>query len=154
MIGTGKGLWAAAAFGMAALTGLAGTALAHPDHGDGDKKKVHKVVILNGKHDGKHAGKHDAKRGHERVREFRMLRGEGRGFDCPEGEQTKIDETTGGDRTKIVICGDDKLSAAERAAKLEETLARLRAEDHLSAEHKAKVEAALSAAISRLREGK
>lgn len=150
MIGTGKGIWAAAAFGAAAVAGLSGTALAHPDHEGGDRKKVHKVVIL----DGKHGGKHDGKAGHERVREFRMLRGEGRGFDCPAGEETRVDETTGGDRTKILICGDDKASAAERAAKLEEALARIRGEDHLSAEHKAKVEAALSAAISRLREAR
>jgi hypothetical protein len=146
MTGTGRGKWMMAALGAAAVAGLAGAAAAHPDHEGGEKKKVHKVVVLN--------GKHDAKAAHERIREFRMRRGEGHGFDCPEGAETKIDETTGGDRTKIVICGDDKLSAAERAAKLEETLAKLRAEDHLSPEHKAKVEAALSAAISRLREGR
>lgn len=127
----------------AASVALAGAALAHPHEGGEGKDKVHRVIVMNGKHDGKDADK--------RVREFRMLRGEGGEFKCPNGEATKIDETTGGDRTKILICGDDKLSGAERAKKLEETLAKIRAEDHLGAEHKAKVEAALQEAIARLR---
>jgi hypothetical protein len=93
----------------------------------------------------------DGKQAHAPVREFRMLRGAGGSFTCPNGEETKIDETTGGERTKILFCGDDKLSSAERAKKLEEALAKLRSEDHLGAEHKAKVEGALEAAIARLR---
>ena len=127
----------------AASVALAGAALAHPHEGGDGKGSVDKVIVLTGKHDGKDAGK--------RVREFRMLRGPGGEFTCPNGEATKIDETTGSDRTKILICGDDKLSGADRAKKLEETLARIRAEDHLGAEHKAKVEAALQEAIARLR---
>ena len=127
----------------AASVALAGPALAHPHEGGEDKDKVQKVIILS--------GKHDAKDGEKRVREFRMLRSEGGEFRCPNGDETKIDETTGGDRTKILICGDDKLTSAQRAAKLEATLAKLRSEDHLGAEHKAKVEAALEEAIARLR---
>lgn len=121
---------------------LAGAALAHPHEGGEGKEKV-QVIVMNSKHDGENAGKH--------VREFRMLRGEGGAFTCPNGDETKIDETTGGDRTKILICGDDKLTSAERATKLEETLTRIRGQEHLSAEHKAKVETALEAAIARLR---
>ena len=127
----------------AASVALAGAALAHPHEGGEGKNNVQKVIILS--------GKHDAKDGDKRVREFRMLRSEGGEFRCPNGEETKIDETTGGDRTKILICGDDKLSRADRAKKLEDTLAKMRAEDHLGAEHKAKVEAALEEAIARLR---
>ena len=126
----------------AASVALAGAALAHP-HQDGEgKDKVQKIIILS---------KHDGKGPHKPVREFRMLRGEGGTFTCPNGDATKIDETTGGERTKVLICGDDKLSNADRAKKLEETLAKLRSEDHLSAEHKVKVEAALQEAIARLR---
>ncbi len=94
----------------------AGAALAHPHEGGDGKEKIQKVIVLSGK-DGK-----DGKAAMERIREFRVMRGEGGEFTCPDGEATKIDETTGKDRTKILICGDGKLSAAERAQKLEETL--------------------------------
>jgi hypothetical protein len=126
----------------AASVALAGAALAHPEHGGEGKDQVRKVIVLS---------KHDGKGPHKPVRELRMMRGEGGEFTCPNGDSTKIDETTGGERTKVVICGDDKMSKADRAKKLEETLARLRAEDHLSAEHKGKVVAALEEAIARLR---
>jgi hypothetical protein len=126
----------------AASVALTGVALAHPHEGGEGKEKVHKVIVLS-KRDGKGAG--------TQPREFRMMRGEGGTFTCPNGDETKIDETTGGERTKVLICGDDKLSKADRAKKLEETLARLRSEDHLSAEHKGKVVAALEEAIARLR---
>jgi hypothetical protein len=126
----------------AASVALAGAALAHPHQGGERKDEIHQVIILQ-KSDGKDGGKP--------AREFRMLRGAGGEFTCPNGEATKIDETTGGDRTKIVICGDDKLSRADGANKLEETLAKMRAQEHMSAEHKAKVETALQEAIARLR---
>jgi hypothetical protein len=127
----------------AASVAVTGAALAHPHEGGDDKDKIQKVIVLSGKHDLKDAEK--------RVREFRMVRGENGEFTCPNGDETKIDETTGGDRTKIVICTNDKLSGADRAKRLEETLNRLRGEEHLSAEHKAKVESALQEAIARLR---
>lgn len=122
---------------------LAGAVLAHPHEGGDGKEKIQKVIVLNGKHDGKD--------GEKRVREFRVLRGEGGELRCPDGDATKIDETTDGDRTKILICGGDKVSGADRAKKLEEALARIRSHDHMGAEHKAKVEAALQDAIARLR---
>jgi hypothetical protein len=131
----------------AASLALAGVALAHPhEGGEGEgKDKVHKVIVLRG------PIAKDSKDAAKRIREFRMMRGADGTFTCPNGDETKIDETTGGDRTKILICGDDKLSGAERAKKLEDALARIRSQDHLSAEHKGKVEAALQEAISRLR---
>ena len=126
----------------AASVTLAGAALAHPEHGGEAREKI-QVILMKNSGDGKQV--------HAPVREFRMLRGEGGSFTCPNGEETKIDESTGRERTKILFCGDDKLSSADRANKLEETLAKLRSEDHLSAEHKGKVVAALEEAIARLR---
>lgn len=126
----------------AASVALAGVALAHPHEGGEGKDKVQKVIVLS---------KRDGKAGGEPPRHFRMMRGERGEFTCPAGDSTRIDETTGGERTKVVICGDDKMSNADRAKKLEETLARIRSEDHLSAEHKGKVAAALEEAIARLR---
>ena len=127
----------------AASVALAGGAFAHPHEGGEGRDKIQKVIVLTGKHDGKDA--------HKRVREFRILRGEGGELTCPNGDATKVDETTDGERTKILICGDDKLSRADRAKKLEEALAKMRSHDHLSGEHRAKVEAALQEAIERLR---
>ena len=140
-----NGISIAMKLAAAASVALAGTALAHPHEGGAGKEQVNKVIVLRGPlaKDGKDASK--------RIREFRMLRSGDGTFTCPNGEETKIDETTGGDRTKILICGDDKLTGAERAKKLEETLSRIRSEDHLSAEHKGKVVAALEEAIARLR---
>lgn len=131
------------ALAAAASVALAGAALAHPHEGGEGEKRVQKVIVLSDKHVGKHTGKH--------VREFRMMHGKDGAFTCPNGKETRVDETTGGDRTKILICADDKLSDAERAKKLEDTLAKIRAEDHLGAEHKAKVESALQEAIAKLR---
>ena len=125
----------------AASVALAGAALAHPHEG-GDAEKTQKIIVLSKRADGA---------GTPPVREFRMMRGQGGEFTCPNGEATKIDETTGGERTKVLICSDDKLSKAEHAEKLEGALARMQSENHLNGEHKAKVEAALQEAIARLR---
>jgi hypothetical protein len=130
---------------LVAAAAMAGAAFAHPHPGGEGKEKVQKIIVLN--------GKDLARDGKDRVHQFRVVPRGGGLFEC-DGEQTKIEETTGGDRTRIVVCGNDKLSAAERASKLEETLARIRSEEHLGAEHKAKVEEALTSAISRLREAK
>jgi hypothetical protein len=126
----------------AASVALAGAALAHPHEG-GDAEKTQKIIVLSKRADG--AGTPGP------VREFRMMRGQGGEFTCPNGDATKIDETTGGERTKVLICTDDKLSKAEHAEKLEGALERMRSQDHLGGEHKAKVEAALQEAIARLR---
>ena len=131
----------------AASAVLSGAAFAHP-HPDGEgKASVQQVIVLNSRQTNKEDGKETGKP----VREFRMMQGAGAEFTCPNGDSTKIDETTGGERTKVLICADDKLSSAERATKLGEALARIRSNDSLGAEHKAKVEAALGGAIARLR---
>jgi hypothetical protein len=131
----------------AACVALSGAALAHP-HPDGTgEAKVRKVIVLSSRHD----AKQDGKEAPRPPRAIPMVPGERGDFSCPNGEATKVDETTGGDRTRIMICADDTLSSGERAAKLEEALARIRSDDHVGAEHKAKVEAALQDAIARLR---
>ncbi|HZG07838.1 MAG TPA: hypothetical protein VEZ70_02545 [Allosphingosinicella sp.] len=117
----------------------AGAALSQTKEG-GDKEVIHKVIMLA---EGKDAS--------ERMRELRILRGANGEFRCPDGAPTKVEETAASERTKVLICGNDKLSDAERANKLEEMLARIRSEDHFGAAHKAKVEAALTQAIERLR---
>jgi hypothetical protein len=133
------------ALAAAASVALTGTAFAHPHEGGDGKQTVEKVIVMTKRDGAKGDGKH--------LREFRMMQGPNGEFACPNGNATKIDETTGKDRTKVLICADDKLSNAERAKKLEETLAELRGRDGVSGEHRAKVEAALQEAIARLRAG-
>ena len=133
------------ALAAAASVALTGAAIAHPHEGGDGKQVVEKVIVMTKRDGAKNDGKH--------VREFRMMRGPNGEFTCPNGNATKIDESTGKDRTKVLICGDDKLSNAERAKKLEETLTQLRSREGVSGEHRAKVEAALQEAIARLRAG-
>ncbi len=95
----------------------------------------------------------DTKKGH--VRSFRMHPGEGGASfaDCG-GDKTEIEEGTGKEKTRIFFCGKPGLSGEERAKKLEEVRSRLAKNDHLSGEHRARVDAALQDAINRARAGK
>jgi hypothetical protein len=172
---------AAAGILVLAGLGLGAPTIAHPHGDeDGADTKVEKVIILREGEGGEHRGKservrtfhieRDGKHGDGNVRTIRIERsgehgdgkrvrafhmGDGaRMIDCG-GERTEIDEATPGEnareRTKIVFCGKDGLSAAQRIEKLEKALDRINANDELSAEHKDKVTAALRGAIERLR---
>lgn len=128
------------------LAGAAGAALAHPHPGgEGDGKKVKRFVIL---HDGK-GGEHRSGHGGHGIRRFE-IRDTGLA-DCGGGEKV-VDESGGeGDKkTKVVICTMGKPTAAT-AERLEEALARIRANDELSEEQKARIAAALGSAIDRAR---
>jgi hypothetical protein len=128
--------------GVVAAALLGGAALAHP-HPGGDAKetRTERIVIVSEKGDGEHAG--------ERVREFRMEGPDGMAH-CG-GDKTEVDESTGDkERTRIVICGDGA-DGADRAKHLEGALARIEANDSLSAEHKARITAKLREAIDKAR---
>lgn len=148
------------------LAGAGGAVLAHP-HPDGDGAKVKKFVIIN---DG---GEHHAKGKGERIRHVEILRdgksgehhaggpggrvhrfemhGAGGLADCDGGEKI-VDEQSGegGKKTKVVICRKGAPTAAD-AKHLEDTLARIKDNDHLSDEQKARIETALRSAIDRAR---
>jgi len=134
-----------AAAAIVAAAAAAGAALAHPHPaGGGDGKKVERVVVIRDR-DGH--GDH-GKPGH-RVRRFEIRGGELAG--CEGGEKI-VDESAGeGDKkTKVIICTKGAPTAAS-AKHLEDALARIRANDELSDEQKAKIETALRAAIDRAR---
>lgn len=128
---------AAAASAVALAAAVPATGVAHP-HPDGDRKKMGRVIILENKHRGE-PGK--------RMRAFHIGRAD---MKC-EGEATRIDEGSDRERTKILLCHDGKASASERTERLEKALSRIRSDEHLSAEHKAKVETAIEEAIAKLR---
>jgi hypothetical protein len=125
------------------LSAAGGAALAHP-HPDGDGKEVKRIVIVHEGKGGAHPGPG------ERVRHFEM-RDIGRLADCDGGEKI-VDEQAGDDgkKTKVVICRKGAPSAAD-AERLEESLARIKDNDHLSDEQKARIETALRSAIERAR---
>jgi hypothetical protein len=68
------------------------------------------------------------------------------------GDKDEVNESTadGREKTHIVLCGNGDVSPAVRAERLQHALARIEANDSLSAEHKEKVVAALRDAIARL----
>ncbi|HEX8125771.1 MAG TPA: hypothetical protein VF548_09340 [Allosphingosinicella sp.] len=132
--------------GLATALLLAGTgaaALAHP-HPDGDGKTVERIVIV---HDGKSG---DEQGPGERIRKFEML-GAGGLANCDGGDKL-VDEQAdeGGKKTKVIICRKGAPTAAD-AERLEDALARITDNDHLSDEQKARIETALRSAIDRAR---
>jgi hypothetical protein len=137
------------AFGFAAaallLAGAGGAALAHPHpEGEGDGRQVKRIVIV---HDGK-GGEHHASG--DRVRKFEM-HGLGRLADCEGGEKIVDEQDGDGDKkTKVIICRKGAATAID-AERLEEALARINDNDHLSDEQKARIETALRSAIDRAR---
>jgi hypothetical protein len=151
------------AAGMLLLAGAAGAALAHPHpDGDGDGKRVERVIVI-GDGAGHHAkpGKHEVRRfelhrvdgdgkpGGPRVRRFEMHGGAL--AHCDGGEKIVDDSAGDGDKkTKVVICTKGQPTAAS-AERLEEALARVTANDELSAEQKARIATALQSAIDRAR---
>lgn len=143
------------------LAGAGGAALAHP-HPDGDGKPVKRVIIIEdgkGEHaKGEHVrrveiirdGEHHASGDGPRVRRFEM-RGPDALVDCDGGDKV-VDESDAqdGKKTKVVICNRGAPTAAT-AERIEEALARIRANDDLSDEQKARIETALRSAIDRAR---
>jgi hypothetical protein len=137
----------AAAASALILAAVGGSALAHPHpEGEDGERKVKKFVIIQG---GPGADRKVEGRG-LRIRHFDV--GD---LELCEGGEKIVDESAGDgkDKTKVIICrkgkgGADGASAAKR---LEEALARINENDHLSDEQKARIETALRSAIDRAR---
>ena len=126
------------------LLGLSAAALAHdPPVDKSERKQVQRVIVVKDG-EGKELAEH-------RIEDLRRHRDEALAK-C-SGERSEIDERSDKERTRIVLCSDSA-SSADRVKRLEEALGRIRDDDHLSAEHKAKVETALQQAIARLREAR
>jgi hypothetical protein len=138
--------------GSTALFLLAGGAaaagaLAHevPD----GKPHKQKIIIMSERADG-------GGEGHARVehRGSHMIMAECGGERSEfNGESAKGDGQKA-EKARIVICTRGNASAADRAKRLESALARINANDELSAETKAKITTALREAIAQLNTGK
>ena len=154
----------AAAALLIACTGAGAFAHPHPDGDEGERKVKRFVIVEDGKgseHHGKgkkvrrveiiRDGEHHAGHG-PRVRRFEM-HGDGVLADCRGGEKI-VEEgaESDGKKTKVIICtkGDGRPTAAT-AERIEKALARIRDNDELSAEQKARIETALRSAMERAR---
>lgn len=162
---THKRILATGAAAALLLAGAAGAAFAHPHpDGEGDGKRVERIVIIGDGAD----SEHHAKPGEHGVRRFELHRVDGDGkpggphvrrFEmhdgalahCDGGEKIVDDSSGDGDRkTKVIICAKGQPTAAS-AERLEQALARITANDELSAEQKARIAIALKSAIDRAR---
>jgi hypothetical protein len=142
----------AAAAGALMLAGAAGPGLAHEQGGDRDSAHVEKIIVITSHRD---RDEGDRERGEgRRGRHVEAIRIDGAGSmaDCG-GARTAISQSTGNERerTRVVFCSSDALSAVQRAEKLEHVLARINSSEHLSAESKGRVAAAIRRAIEELR---
>jgi hypothetical protein len=132
------GFGAAAAF-LAGGLAAGAPAAAQDEPADGHHQtRVERVIVLSDK---------DHRDGEAR-RQIRVLDVDGDHAGC---DKTEVNDSDGRQKTKVIVCGDEQVSAADRAARLEKALGRIQQNDDLSAEHKARVTAALQEAIERLR---
>lgn len=142
--------------GAAAVTILAGISLtlgapglAHPHpEGEGKTERQHRVIIMD----------HKAGDGHRdgATRRFSIRRGANGEVELPEGcgeaeQLANVEEGTGDQRTRIVLCSRGEADAATRLERLQRARERLAGNEHLGDEHRARVLAALDREIARLR---
>jgi beta-lactamase regulating signal transducer with metallopeptidase domain len=71
--------------------------------------------------------------------------------ECNDGQATNVDETQGGQRTRIVLCSRGNATPAERAERLQRARDRLAGDSELSQAQRDHVTAALDREIARLR---
>jgi beta-lactamase regulating signal transducer with metallopeptidase domain len=119
----------------------------HGDHaahsGPGDHQRVI-VMTHHGEGDG------DAHPGQHRVRVIGPD-GELSAPECNDGQATNVDETTGGQRTRIVLCTRGNGTPAERAERMQRARDRLASDSELSQAQRDRVTAALDREIARIR---
>ena len=71
--------------------------------------------------------------------------------ECNDGQATNVDETEGGQRTRVVLCTRGNATPAERAERLQRARDRLAGDSELSQAQRDRVTAALDREIARLR---
>ncbi|MGQ0560039.1 MAG: M56 family metallopeptidase [Sphingosinicella sp.] len=165
---------------LGGLTASLGAAHPHPE-GEGDAKvKSERVIIMqHGREGARQEGEHkahserviirrhpptgsaaggegEAKAGQERHEQHVIRMGHGGGAHvmthCADGEATEVNEGEGNERTRVVLCSrGDAGTPAERADRLQRARERMAQNNELSAEHRARVLAAMDRAIAQLR---
>ena len=113
----------------------------HAEHGDRDR---HVVVMTHRRGEGEQ-GDHAAHAEHMGHRIHMAM------ADCEGGEGAEVNEDSGNERTRVIVCARGGGAPAERAARLQQIRDRMAQHDELSAEQRARVTAALDREIARLR---
>lgn len=144
-IRTFGGAAAVAALAAAGLAfGSAGAAHPHPDK-DGEVRQ-HRIIIMEKEGEG----------GEGREHAIRLRRGENGEIELPEGCRegeriADVDERQDGERTRILLCARGEADPAQRAERLQRVRERLARNEHLSAEQRERIAAALDREIARIR---
>ena len=138
--------------GAAALVVVAGAGfaigapgIAHPHPEGGETKQERRIVIMEKAGEGA-----TSDRGTHVMRVRRGPNGEVSAPEgCEGGEQTaNVDERTGDQRTRILLCTRGQASAADRLQHLRQARERIAANTELSGEHRERVLAAIDRAIA------
>ncbi|MEA3038788.1 MAG: hypothetical protein QOE79_1301 [Sphingomonadales bacterium] len=138
--------WISAAAGTALLAGgfafTAAMAAGDDDTKTRTESRTEQVIVMTDRKGGEGDSADDP-----HVRTFVM----DHAANCT-GAKDEVNESSsdGREKTHIVLCGNGDVSPAVRAERLQHALARIEANDSISAEHKEKVVAALRDAIARL----
>ena len=131
--------------GVTAMLGAPGIAHPHPQGEPGQHRE--RIIIMNQKADG-------AGEGQGAAQSFELRRGENGEVvlpDCPEGDATRVEEGSGTEHTRVVLCTRGGGAPAERADHLQRARDRLACDSELSEAQRARVTAALDREIARLR---
>lgn len=138
--------------GAGAVAALAGVTLtlgspgaAHP-HPEGEGRQKQRIFVIE----------HKGEAGGDAVRQFRIRRGENGELvapqGCSEGERlADVDEQSGERRTRVILCGREGGTPAERVERLQRARDRLAGETDIGGEHRDRVLAAIDREIARLR---
>jgi bla regulator protein BlaR1 len=94
-----------------------------------------------------HRGGHGQADGHN----VRVHGPDGEAPNCDHGQATNVDETSGGERTRVVFCERGNATPAQRAERLQRARDRLASDSELSQAQRDRVTAALDREIARLR---
>ncbi len=145
-----RSLGGAAAMVVVASAGFAigAPGIAHPHPEGGDTKQERRIVIMEHK-----AGEGDSARAGHGTHVMRVRRGPNGEVTVPEGcdsgqPAANVDERTGEQRTRILLCTRGEASAADRLQHLRQARERIAANTELSGEHRARVLAAIDRAIA------
>jgi beta-lactamase regulating signal transducer with metallopeptidase domain len=113
----------------------------HGAHGEdgGDRQRV---IVMTHRGDGPHGGADVRVQGPH---------GDVMAADCQDAPTTDVDETTDGQRTRIVLCSRGNATPAERLERLQRVRDRLANDSELSEAQRAHVTEALDREIARLR---
>ena len=140
------GITVALLAGASIMLGSPGLAHPHPEEDAQRERRTERVIIMDRRGDESDSGEHSR---------IMRIRRDGDGDivmpHCADGQATRVEEGSGDERARIVLCTRGNVSAAERAERLQRARDRLAGDSELSAETRERLTAALDREIARMR---